>query len=89
MQSISLCFINFENVPSKRYTAIVGRINQNEFVTFGKICHLFRAGTALNCTVIKRTIGAQAGRLEYPYFESQLPAKMVQLGPHRDKASDD
>ena len=64
MQSISFCFIDFEDVPPKRYTvyslkvntstATVGRINQNGIVTFGKICHLPRAGTALICTVIKK-----------------------------------
>ena len=45
--------------------AIAGRMNQNGIVTFGKICHLPqlpRAGTALVCTVIKRTAGAEAGR---------------------------
>ena len=43
-------------------TATVGRINQNGIVTFGKICHLPHAGTALICTVIKRATGARAGR---------------------------
>ena len=52
MQSMSFSFIYFENV---------GRINQNGTVTFGKICHLPRAGTALICTVIKRATGAWAG----------------------------
>ena len=72
MQSISFCFINFENVPLKKIyrvrsikfhinTAIVGRINQNGIVTFGKICHLPRVGTTLICTVIKGTTGARAG----------------------------
>ena len=32
----------------------VGCINQNGIVTFGKICHMPRAGTALICTEIKR-----------------------------------
>ena len=43
-------------------TAIVGGINQNGIVKFGKICHLPRAGTALVCTVIKRATGARVGR---------------------------
>ena len=43
--------------------ATVGRINQNGIVTFGKICHLPREGTALICTVIKKATGARAGRL--------------------------
>ena len=69
MQSISFCFTDFENVPSKRYTVYsllnsitVGRINQNGIVTFGKIWHLPRAGTALIYTVIKRATGARVGR---------------------------
>ena len=72
MQSISFCFIDFESVPSKRYTvyslkfnirtATVGRINQNRIVMFGKICHLPHAGTALICSVIKMATGARAGR---------------------------
>ena len=74
MQSISFWFIDFENVPSERYTvymqsikfntstATVGRINQNGIVTFGKICHLPRAETAFMCTVIKKATCARAGR---------------------------
>ena len=69
MQSISFCFIDFEDVPSKRYTvtvntstATVKRLNQNRIVMFGIICHLPCAGTALICTVIKRATSARAGR---------------------------
>ena len=74
MQSTSFCFIDLENVPSKRYTVysllnsiparqqLIGRINQNRIVTFGKICHLPRAGTALIYTVIKRVTGSRAGK---------------------------
>ena len=89
MQSISFCFIDFENVPSRKMyrvqsikfntsTATVGRINQNGIATFGKFCHLPRAGTAMICTVIKRATGARAGRPQYPYFETQILAKLVQ-----------
>ena len=88
MQSISFCFINFENVPSKRYTmysllnvisarAIDGRINRNGIVTFGKICHLPRGGMALICTVIKglQVLGREGLNT---HFETQLPAKLLQ-----------
>ena len=33
-----------------------------KIVTFGKMCHLPHAGTALICTVIRMTTGARAGR---------------------------
>ena len=41
-------------------TVTVGCINQNGIVTFGKICRLPRAGTALICIVIKRALGYMA-----------------------------
>ena len=77
MHSISFCLINFENFPSKTIyrvqsikfnisTAIVGGINHNGIVTFGKICRLPSAGTALICIVIKRLQVLGRGGLNIP-----------------------
>ena len=66
--------------------ATVGRINQNGIVTFGKICHLPRGGTALICTMIKRATGAQAGR---PYliflFQNSAPGETGTVRVSRKK----
>ena len=82
MQSISFCFIHFhtkcsfkriyriQSIKFNISTAIVGRINQNGIVKFGKICHLPRAYTALICTVTKITTSARTGRSLYPYFQN-------------------
>ena len=51
-----------QSIKFNTSTATVGRINQNGIVTFGKICDLPRAGTALICTVIKKATGARAVR---------------------------
>ena len=87
MQSISFCFIDFENVHLKRYTvyslkfntstATVGRINRNGIVTFGKTCHLPSAGTALICCTGRKVL--------ISVFRNPASGETRTVGSHRKK----
>ena len=99
MQSISFCSLDFENVPSKintvyslkfnTSTATVGRINKNRIVTFGKICHLPHAGTALICTVIKKLQLLGQEGLNNPISTPSFPQNSYSRGLTEEKAAGD
>ena len=68
---------DIQSIKFNTSTATVGRINQNGIVTFGKICHLPRAVTALICTMIKKVTGARAGRSQYQLFRNPASGKQL------------
>ena len=78
--------IRVQSIKFNIRTATVGGINQNGVVTFGKICHLPRAETAVICTVIKRATGAREGRPQYPYLETQLHCGTGKVGVSQRKS---